>query len=86
MMRIKSILFSIFILITIILLIGSINNNLGEEILGWEMVSVSNEEIIFPYYKIIEEPDTLSVSNEIIFGIKIFLLSQRLMVGECKYL
>ena len=81
MMRIKSILFSFLILITIILLMGSINNNLGEEILGWKMESVSNEEFDFPYYKIIEEPDTLSITNEIIFNDKDLLVIPKIDGG-----
>lgn len=67
-MRIKSILFSILIIIVIILAIGTINNDSGKKITGWEKIQNDKTEIInFPFYKIIKEPANIIIKNEINF-------------------
>ena len=65
-MRIKTIVFSVILLIMLVIFMGSLTNYTGNKINGWKELK-TEQNIDFPFYNIIEEKDIFIISNNINF-------------------
>ncbi|MGM0640657.1 MAG: GGDEF domain-containing protein [Thermotogota bacterium] len=65
-MRIKTIIFSVILLMFLLISIGTLNNFSGYKVDEWKEIE-TRENIDFPFYKIIEEKDILKIKNNIDF-------------------